>query len=1649
MAKFSTFLRLLIWFGCACFLLAIPLQAQVVINEVMFAPVGDLETNHMFSRCQSSPHFPREWVELYNSSPCDTVDIGCWILYANTGLVPFTCGLGEGTAQDINYGVVVIPAGTRLPPGGFYTIGGLTQRGAPNLELSRMALGRDFCADLRWFLKNNRGWVGLLDRNLQPVDGVYWGNATTDDNASIITRNDEQLNRDFGTTTSTACNCQRTQRVLPSARQLHQQGVLSYAGNFRTAMGEPGNENRAQLSRVPDGGPWQNRPDLDASPGDCNGPCNTPPDLVRLSPAERTLCLGQALQLQASPNPGIDAARLSYRWTSDLPGFNPPPATQSLIELRPTQAGRFRVIVETRQGSCIDRDTATLIVRNIPGTQFRVSPDPVCLGEEARLELIGPAEAGADYRWTLPDGSRRTGAGPHLFPAPRPGTLEVALVVDNQGCRSDSTIRRFTVIDRPTADFSVEPAIVCTGQAVRVTFRGRATANAGFEWDFGTATATPGTGRGPHDLRWTSPGTQTIRLIVREGTACPAVPVERTVEVRRTYPSDFRVEPERACAGSPITLTYLGPVEGNAVFRWDFGGATVEGSGQGAGPHVLRWTTPGRKTLRLTVDAPTCPGETTTREIVVDPGLPVSLSLSEPRICTGQPVVLSCDLDNAPNRQFDWDFAGAEVRNLGGPNGPFELRWNSPGVRRLRLRVSDSGSGCPPGEAEVEIRVDPQPRAGLLAQPSEICQGESLRLTYTGDLLPDLDLNWEFDGAEVGFVSETPPAYDLRWNQPGTYRLRVVPRTPNCTGEAAEAVVTVLPQALAAIEADRLRLCADEELTIRFTGRAAPQARYTWDFGGARAQPGTGPGPHRLRWPAETDGIRRVRLQIEDAFTDRCPAQPAELDIEVVRRPVADLALSPADPLCSDDTLTVRFTGSPLDELVYRWDFGGAWVDPGTGAGPHRLVFGRAGRSTVGLTVERKGCISNRAEAARELLQAPDARFTLEPETLCVGGRASVRMLNATSPAATVRWFWGGLTAYVQDSTPAGLTFDGLGPGRYPIRLEISIGRCTGRRADTLHVIDRPAVRIDGPASVCVGGTLDYRALGTYEPYARLRWRSTLGTVSGFDTLASCSVRYEEKGRDTLYLEIENLPGCASEARLAVAVNEAPELNLRVMPDPACVGDTVEIRNETAIPAGADVRWQAPTGAVVLPDSAGLRVVWQGPGIFQAGLTVSVAGCPPVEASVSATVRNRPEARFTLEPRRLCPDETAIQRFSGQAGPAAEFDWGDLGGASAFEPIAGPGHRLRWSAAGRFVLSLTVRDSGCVSLPYVDSLEVGPRPTLRLRVEPPVTCPGVPVTARAESEGGEVFRWDFGGGVAEPGDSTAGPHALSWPTAGTYPVSVQAVAGSCSSAVERAEVRVVVPVVDFRIDSVACVGEDVIAELLTPFIEGGRYVWDWDVVPASVRQVRPGRWAVRWAGAGQRQVRLRFELAGCTSAEVSREVSVYPVPAARFTSSPRRGLVPLRVQFTNETTPPDVRHRWDFGDGQTGNARNPFHLYRRPGTYIVEYEAFTVGECRSQWRDTIVVEPMALFIPNAFTPNGDGVNDRFEILNLQGLDWFELLIFDRWGVLVFESKSPAEVWDGTKDGVPVPEGVYVWRLTLQEAGRQGQQVRVGSVTVIR
>lgn len=93
-----------------------------------------------------------------------------------------------------------------------------------------------------------------------------------------------------------------------------------------------------------------------------------------------------------------------------------------------------------------------------------------------------------------------------------------------------------------------------------------------------------------------------------------------------------------------------------------------------------------------------------------------------------------------------------------------------------------------------------------------------------------------------------------------------------------------------------------------------------------------------------------------------------------------------------------------------------------------------------------------------------------------------------------------------------------------------------------------------------------------------------------------------------------------------------------------------------------------------------------------------------------------------------------------------------------------------------------------------------------------------------------------------------------------------------------------------------------------------------------------------------------------------------------------------------------------------------------------------------------IIPAMSLYIPNTFTPNGDGLNDTFGIAG-EAIKEFNMKVFNRWGQMIFESTHTDLRWDGTFDGVAVPEGAYAYKVVVRSA--QGKKaVKEGNVNVI-
>ncbi|MBL0019007.1 MAG: gliding motility-associated C-terminal domain-containing protein [Bacteroidetes bacterium] len=158
------------------------------------------------------------------------------------------------------------------------------------------------------------------------------------------------------------------------------------------------------------------------------------------------------------------------------------------------------------------------------------------------------------------------------------------------------------------------------------------------------------------------------------------------------------------------------------------------------------------------------------------------------------------------------------------------------------------------------------------------------------------------------------------------------------------------------------------------------------------------------------------------------------------------------------------------------------------------------------------------------------------------------------------------------------------------------------------------------------------------------------------------------------------------------------------------------------------------------------------------------------------------------------------------------------------------------------------------------------------------------------------------------------------------------------------------------------------------------------------------------------------------------------------------------VQFTNGTTPIDLPVHWHFGDSFYSVEADPMHRFYTEGTYQVELIAYGANGCNDTTVIPLIVSPVDTLIPNVFSPNGDGINDYFDIFNQHEppTERFSLGIFDRWGHQVFSTQNPLDRWDGTVGGggSPVPDGVYYYVIEMKFL--KGKVINyAGPVTVLR
>ncbi len=193
---------------------------------------------------------------------------------------------------------------------------------------------------------------------------------------------------------------------------------------------------------------------------------------------------------------------------------------------------------------------------------------------------------------------------------------------------------------------------------------------------------------------------------------------------------------------------------------------------------------------------------------------------------------------------------------------------------------------------------------------------------------------------------------------------------------------------------------------------------------------------------------------------------------------------------------------------------------------------------------------------------------------------------------------------------------------------------------------------------------------------------------------------------------------------------------------------------------------------------------------------------------------------------------------------------------------------------------------------------------------------------------------------------------------------------------------------------------------------------------------------------------------GCAdSVTYPNVIHVADFPHADFMFSPSEPENGEEVFFYNLSTGENISNFvWNFGDGHSSYVEEPSHAYHLTESEMMTVH-LTVTNSDGCSDDTIQVVPVednfAFFVPNSFTPNNDGKNEIF-LPRVNDVTNYELIIYNRWGELIFYTNNPEIGWDGFIEGKPAPEGVYVWRIHYAKIGTPDEMmVRNGNVTLIR
>lgn len=1208
-------------------------------------------------------------------------------------------------------------------------------------------------------------------------------------------------------------------------------------------------------------------------------------------------------------------------------------------------------------------------------------------------------------------------------------------------------------------DFTASPLEICVGEEVQFEDLSSPTGTiTNWTWDVGDGSPFINEQNPTHV--YTEPGNIQVILTITDDNGTESEVKSDFIKVNPLPEPAFTPSILGGCSiPSEVTMTNVSPSSG-AIYDWDFGNGTTS---TGVNPDNVTYNSEGSYDITLTVedDATGCVNSVVETVDIFDYG--ADFSLSSATACENTSIDFEDDSSPGTN-QWSWNFGDGTTSSSQNPSHTF----NTEGTYTVTLTATNSANGCTDTYSE-EIEVFPLPTPSFDFEPGSGCA--PLEVDFTNTSNGDGTFEWDF--GDGGTQSGENPS-NHTYTDDGDYSVTLTQTDGNgCSNAVTLPNIISVSSVNAEFEADVDEGC--EVLDVVFTNSSSspnpddPITGWEWDFGDGSTFDGETPPTHSYN-----EGVYDVTLIIT---TDAGCSDTLTIEeyISVGIPPDVDFSWDPIQDCAKSEweftNLTTISVDHEEDEVDYQWEFG----DGGnaTDKDPTYSYPQDTGYFDVQLIVLFRGCPDTMKYDSAVYVDAPIALFDVEDGNIFCNESIPLAVtfndqaiVGKETDDAEMIWDWG--DGNTETATPPDLYGNNPGEvihsygntGTYIIKQVVHnyTTGCSDSIENTIYISEVKAFFNISEDSICATKNVTLTDNSSYSTFPPLTYRYDMGN-GDFVNGPSGTYTYNTPGTYDITLTVTDGVGCQdSQVFSPFEVLARPQAIITPDFTAGCAPLGITFTNSSIGQSGIPLEtfdWTFEDGTTETTTAIGetTSYTFNEEGVFLTQLVVTDEfGCVSLTGTEQTTI-TKPVALFDI-PAVVCNEETFTALNNSVDYTSSEW-FINTTATSTNDDLTTSFNHLGTETDLSFInaIELIVTDqNGCkdtlehdvtVSAPYVDfDFEFN---GANVNDEGDFVCPPVfaHLTDLSASYGDITnWQWDFTNGNFS---SLQDPNTT-YVFAGTYSGSLVIT------------------------DEFGCTDSIIYEDYLTIGGPSGELEWEsigtlcdleYVFTPSELNGVVDIMWIM-----GDGDTLTSMDEFNYTYDDVSTYTPIAilinedncnipyeldPIVISSGTLNAYFEINPMAVNWGEPAIVSDfstggsggiVDWFWDAGGDQFNNDGGSFeYFFNASGDVVVSLTVTDAEGCQDTYQIVVDVTDL-LTIPNVFTPNNDGSNDVFVLID-NAYKEYTVTILNRWGNVVSESYIVEDnhLWDGlNRNDQECTEGVYFYKINgIQRDGEPREE----------